>query len=99
MKKTTITALAIAGFIFASCKKDRTCECTVTRTNGSSGGTVYFGSPDVSSTTTTVYKKVKKSDMKALCADTKNYYESISRNPNGSTTVVTQLFESKCKLK
>jgi hypothetical protein len=35
MKKILLSILVISGAIFAACKKDRTCECTVTKTGTS----------------------------------------------------------------
>lgn len=59
MKKITLLAVAALAISFASCKKDRTCECTYSSTGSS---TVH--------TASTVIKKVKKSEAKTLCQKT-----------------------------
>jgi hypothetical protein len=67
MKKITLFAFAIAALSLASCKKDRTCECTYTSTSGSSSVT----------TSSTVIKEVKKSEAKTLCQKT-TYTDNLS---------------------
>ncbi len=39
MKKITYLSIVFAGLAFASCKKDRTCECTMTNTIPGSSAT------------------------------------------------------------
>lgn len=56
MKKITLFAFAAVALSLASCKKDRTCECTTTMTGQTSVVT-----------SSTVIKKVKKSEAKTLC--------------------------------
>ena len=102
MKKTKALAFIFMCFSVASCKKDRTCECVNTSSITSSDGTVYVmlsGNAANTTTTTTVYKNIKKSDMKSLCGDNKYVSSSTGYNTNGSTTIITQAVESKCKLK
>ena len=55
MKKLTILAVAALAISFASCKKDRTCTCTITPTSG------------ITATETTVMYKVKKHDARQNC--------------------------------
>jgi hypothetical protein len=57
MKKITILLIACIATSFVSCKKDRTCNCTVT--DNSPGATT--------SEYTVVYKKISKSNAKAAC--------------------------------
>ena len=85
MKKIVLLASVIVATSFASCKKDRTCECTYTTS----------GTTNVSShTSSTVIKKVKKSDAKYLCTkDTET-----TTNTNGSSTS-SSTSTTDCKLK
>ncbi len=85
MKKIVLLAVVIIASSFASCKKDRTCECTYT-----SSGTTNV----TSHTSSTVIKKVKKSDAKYLC--TKDVYTYTSTSGNTSNTSTST---SDCKLK
>ena len=89
MKKITILAVAALAISFASCKKDRTCTCTMTPVSYSVNGT----SGTVSGSTTTVSKitKVKKSG--AAC----NSGEQTSTYTNGSYTSVS-VDKADCKL-
>lgn len=57
MKKNIIAITAIAALAFVSCKKDRTCTCSVT--DNSPGATT--------SEYTVKYKKITKSNAKAAC--------------------------------
>lgn len=41
MKKITVLAVAALAISFASCKKDRTCTCTTTYSNGDKFVTTY----------------------------------------------------------
>lgn len=85
MKKITLMAAVIVAASFASCKKDRTCECTYT-TSGTSNVTSH--------TSSTVITKVKKSDAKYLCTkDTQTNSYTSGGSTNSSTST------SDCKLK
>lgn len=85
MKKITLLAAVVVAISFASCKKDRTCECTYTQT----------GTTNVTShTSSTVITKVKKSDAKYLCGKEVETYTST----NGSVSN-TSSYTSDCKLK
>jgi hypothetical protein len=102
MKKTKALVFIFICFSVASCKKDRTCECINTSTFTSSAGSIYTISPgngNYTTTTTVVYKNIKKSDMKSLCGDNKSICTSEGYNTNGNTTTITQVVDSKCKLK
>lgn len=57
MKKISILSIAFIAISFASCKKDRTCNCTVT--DNSPGATT--------SEYKVVYKKITKGNAKAAC--------------------------------
>ena len=80
MKKITLLAIAGLAICFASCKKERTCECTNSSPN--------------SGLTTTVYKKIKKSDAKDHCLNNSNTSSTTSGNNTQTTT-----FTEKCTLK
>jgi hypothetical protein len=57
MKKITYLSIVLAGLAFASCKKDRECECTYTSTSPGNVATTYV----------TTIKKVKKGVAVDLC--------------------------------
>lgn len=57
MKKITILAIAFIAISIASCKKDRSCTCTVTDNSPGSTSSEYK----------VVYKKITKSNAKAAC--------------------------------
>lgn len=57
MKQITILSIAFVALSFASCKKDRTCNCTVTDNSPGAAISEY----------TVVYKKISKSNAKAAC--------------------------------
>lgn len=85
MKKIILLAAVFTAASFASCKKNRTCECTYTN----SGSTTV-----TSHTSSTVYTKVKKADAKYMCTkDTE-----MSSNTNGNLTT-SSTYVSDCKLK
>lgn len=85
MKKITLFAFAAVALSLASCKKDRTCECTYTQS-----GTTNM----TSHTENTTYTKVRKSDAKYMCD--KVTYTQTNTNPGGSSTGTST---SDCKLK
>jgi hypothetical protein len=61
MKKIAILSIGALALSFASCKKDRTCNCTFND-----------GSPGAETTSyTVVYKKASKSQAKAACLNSK----------------------------
>ncbi len=85
MIKKIIFSAAILGVLFASCKKDRTCECTVTRTgtsttNGKVEAALIPGFPTVSLADTTF---------------TTNVYD-IQIIPKKMTKVTKRAAESNC---
>jgi hypothetical protein len=57
MKKLTFLLIAFVAISFASCKKDRTCNCTITSNEPGISASDY----------TVVYKKISKSNAKAAC--------------------------------
>ncbi len=94
MNKLLFFAAIVIAFAFTSCKKDLTCSCTSTTTSTEPGYT--------SSTTsnTTDWTKVKKSDAAIYCSsDTYSYqstYYDITTNTNIQSTVTTTTI---CELK
>jgi len=84
MKKITILAVAIVAINFASCKKDRDCECTTTTTSSS-------GTTTTSPAQVTTLKEVSGSDAKSLCQ--KSTMTNVNNAGQTSTTV------DDCKLK
>ena len=78
MKKVTLFAVvAMAVLSLASCKKDRTCTCTITSSLG--GG---------SSTTTSVMTKVSKKTGQANCVS--GTYENVPSGYSGTVDVETR---------
>ena len=78
MKKVTLFAVvAMAALSLASCKKDRTCTCTVTDSVG--GG---------SSTTTAVMTKVSKKTGQANCVS--GTYQDVPNGYSGTVDVQTR---------
>lgn len=57
MKKVIILSIAFVSLFFTSCKKDRTCNCTVTDNSPGSTTSEYK----------VVYKKITKGNAKASC--------------------------------
>ena len=75
MKNKIVLIAGLVTVLFASCKKDRVCECTTT--------TIY-DKPIFSNSTTTfnyTYKKVTKKQIKTLCTSYKQEFSG------GTTTV------------
>jgi hypothetical protein len=64
MKKIIFASCALGLLAFASCKKDRTCECTSTDTAPGS----------TSSTVTATLIDASKGDAKRICASTSSTY-------------------------
>lgn len=72
MKKISILAVAVLALSFASCKKERVCECTYTSS-----------APNSTATTETItYTKISKSDAKFACQKR----TTVNTNAAGSTT-------------
>ncbi len=92
MKNIILLAIAFTAISFASCKKDRTCECTYSYTN-SAGVTVT----DPAETTT--IKKIKKSEAKSLCQNTKYKGNSTTTSTSGGSGSSSYNSTSNCKLK
>ena len=90
MKKVLLVAVA-GMFVLASCKKDRTCECT------------YNGLPDTGGKTT--YNKVTKKFMIQQGNDggacvSKEYTDvDYDYNSNGVATTTTTLVKQVCVIK
>ncbi|MES2764134.1 MAG: hypothetical protein V4677_18095 [Bacteroidota bacterium] len=84
MKKITLLLIITIGAGFASCKKDRVCECTNTYTD-SNGDVTTNPEADIT------IREVNKREGKDLCQKTTRTYV----NPNGGTS--TDVYD--CKLK
>lgn len=84
--KKTLLIVAVAGLAFASCKKDKTCECTQT-TTFSSGSTSITTTDPVE---TTEIKDIKGGEAKTMCQKS----TQVSVNGNNTSTTVND-----CKLK
>lgn len=84
MKKITLMAIAIIALGLGSCKKDFTCECTMTYTSPS-------GNVTTDPMYNTTYRDMKKSDAKSRCQ--KETDIDVDTDGRTSTTVYD------CKLK
>lgn len=82
--KKTLLIIAVVSMAMASCKKDRTCECSDTYTDTSGQTTTQTG-------IVITMKKVSKSDAKSECQKT----TTVDVDNNGKTT--TDVMD--CKLK
>ncbi len=83
MKKITILAVAALAISFASCKKERVCECVSSSDVPSS----------ISYTEKVTYTKAKK----GVCAE--NSASSIQTSPSAPTGVTYYTYKTECTLK
>ena len=83
MKKITLLAVAALAISFASCKKERVCECV--SSSDAPGST--------SSTEKVTYTKAKKS----ICDE--NSMSSITTAPAAPTGVTYYTYKTECTLK
>lgn len=90
MKKVLIP-LSLGLLVFASCKKDYTCECTHTRTE------TYQGTSEVTTgTSVTTYKNVTKKAVQ----DELDCYSNGNKYSYGSTDDLTTVDnQSECEIK
>lgn len=104
MKKLFFTALSLC-FVFVSCKKDRTCSCTITNIGTNTVHTVTPGLPPLlPATDTTIvtptnsintqktkYTKVSKKTMRNNCYEKldESYSESTTNGVPGLFTITT----------
>lgn len=86
MKKLVILFIVFASVVFTSCKKEKLCECTETRTTTTPAGSTNSTDPVVK----TEIKEIRGGEAKTWCADRKE--EVIA---DSLTTIV----ENKCSLK
>jgi len=93
MKKITILAVAVLAISFASCKKDRTCTCTVTPVSSTENGvTQPIGSAYTETT------KITKTTKKGAACNSGEETRTSSYS-SGSTTVNTvDVSKRDCKL-
>jgi len=75
--KKTLLIVAIAGLAMASCKKDRTCTCTITP----SAGTV--------TTETTKFYSAKKSEARLFCLGSQETTTDGTTTVTGSNKTCT----------
>jgi hypothetical protein len=89
MKKITLFAVAVIAISFASCKKDRTCTCTVTPVSSTDNGVTQ----PIGSSYTQVMKITKVTKKGAAC----NSGEQTETFTSGSHTYV-DVIKADCKL-
>ena len=105
MKKISILTLSALAFSFASCKKDRTCECTYTTVSQTSTQPGYTFTPPAPQVSSTKYSKVKKnSDPVKNCVTSENTNTYQTQVYNSSTQTytyydVTRVTKNDCKIK
>jgi hypothetical protein len=91
MKKITIVAVAALAVTFTSCKKDRTCKCTMTPVSQTTNGTA---NPNYASSGTTTIEtkmsKVKKGAANGACVSGDRTSTSTSTYGGTSYTTVTE---------
>lgn len=90
MKKVLLVA-AIAGMAFASCKKDRTCTCSITQVSSTYDGVSQTISP---TPFTQEQKMTKVSKNGAHC---NSGTQTDTQTSNGHTTV--DVYKADCTLK
>lgn len=97
MKKIILT-LFVGGLVLTSCKKDFTCECSVTETSTLEGSSAY------TYTTKTTAKDTNKKAIKnqGFCVSSVDSYTSekyVGIGPDGTPTfkTVTETTTSDCK--
>jgi hypothetical protein len=101
--KKLMTVVAVAAIFLAACKKDRTCTCTSSVVSQTSTEPGYTYTPQPPTTSTTTYKKIKKSNVSAqLCVSNDQTSSYTYSSWNGTTTVsyvMTVNSKDDCKLK
>lgn len=90
MKKITLLAVAALAISFASCKKDRTCTCTVTPVSSTTNG---VASTSIGSAITWTQKSTKVTKTGAHC----NSGTETATSTSGSQTTV-DVTKYDCKL-
>ncbi len=103
--KQNFIILSSLLFFAISCTKDRTCECTSSGTSTYTGASPFTNRDTIFTTVntpqvqTTVYKKVKKSDLGTICGDQKYTSSSTSTSSNGTKNTNSYTSEVKCEIK
>jgi hypothetical protein len=98
MKIKSLSVMLFVALCFTNCKKDWTCECTTTITRTYVPEAPYYKNSVTTNSSSIVYQKVRKSDVKVLCADAEKTYTSTFDN-NGTSINVTQTDKSGCEIK
>ncbi len=95
MKKIIFSSFITIAFISASCRKERSCECTVTTTTVHSTGSVSVSNTDVYTTHVT-----KEKERKRYFRITQQCYSTTSTDTKlqgNSSTTTTE--DAVCSLK
>lgn len=95
MKKIILSAFVIVSFMVTSCRKERSCECTVTTTTVHSTGSISTSNTDVYTSHVTKEKETKK-----YFRITQQCYSTTSTDTRlqGNTTTTTTE-DASCTLK
>ena len=101
--KKIILLVSIAGFIFTSCKKERTCTCVYTVLSESSTEPNYIFVVPAPTTSTVKYAKIKSSNIYAQLCKTEDvtytYNDQYVSGGNVINSVVTRTTHNECELK
>lgn len=92
--KKTLLIIAIAGLAFASCKKDRTCTCTVTNVSSTKNGAAQT----VNAPWTKVTKITGVTTKGAACNSWSDQTDTHSQLNGNSTDVYVDVTKGDCKL-
>lgn len=100
MKKIILT-LFVGGLILTSCKKDLTCDCTITHSTTVSSG----GSSSTNTTSTTSKEEYKEVNKRAFMSEYPDYCKSYTdtdvstgTNAFGEPETTTYVDTYDCKL-
>ena len=89
MKKIILT-LFVGGLALTSCKKDLTCECTVTKTETTSFG----GNSDSSTDTYTTKSEIKEINKRAYMKQYPDYCKSYTETKNNTEVINGESYAS-----
>ncbi|MES2513324.1 MAG: hypothetical protein V4580_04240 [Bacteroidota bacterium] len=93
MKKITLLAAVLVAVTFASCKKEKTCSCTVSESNSN---TTYFPNPTSTTSYEVKYGKMKKGEANQVCPTSNTDVVNNNESGNFANTKTTT---TTCTLK
>ena len=93
MKKITLLAAVVIAASFVSCKKEKTCACTVTVSNSNS---FYNSTNPDTQTIEYKYGKMKKGEANQVCPTTTT--DVVNNNESGSAANI-ETTTTSCSIK